>query len=195
MRPEDFALCVSDEAAPVLNEATRRHLFQAATMLVDQLDEDLDFVCAAVARNPDVDVWKELNWTREYLPPDYAATYDISFLRQFHLCVLTVIYKLGGDWSQLSSVAEELAMNALLRHAVTLIDLRADAGEDVSEVDLGALWDIVFWDLDFETLFMQSMDGLHHSDVGRRAGMANLDRSEWFTMFDGAEVPPHPLTW
>jgi len=195
MRPEDFATCFADEAGPVLNEATRRHLYDAAEMVVDQIDEDLDNLRAALLRNHKFDVWSELNWTQDYLPKTYAASYDIGFVRQFYWTVVTVIFKVGSAWSPLASVAEELAMNALLGFAGTLRDLRRDAGEDVSEVEFDDLWDLAFWDLDFELLFAPEMDGIQHSEVGQQMRMVNLDRSQWFTQFDGAQVAPHPLTW
>ena len=194
--PQDFACCFSgDDGGPVLNEATRAHLFYAAQMLVDQIDEDLYELRRTLRRLPDADVWTELNWTKEYLPPAYAASYDVDFLRHFHWSVLAVVHKLGGEWLELSSVAEELAMNALLRCAITLIDLRGDFGDDVGDIDFDDVWDLAFWDLDFQMLFMGSMDGVQDTAYGRRAGMANLDRSEWFNMFDGARTPPHPMTW
>jgi hypothetical protein len=101
----------------------------------------------------------------------------------------------SGDWSELASLAEELAMNAILRFALLLRELRRQMGEDVEDADFDVLWDVAFWDLDFELLLMPAMDGIQHSAFGQRAGMTNLDRSEWFIKFDGAEVPPHPLTW
>jgi hypothetical protein len=106
-----------------------------------------------------------------------------------------VIYKLGFGWSAPSSVAEELAMNAVLVAADILKSLKADEGEDVSDVDFDLLRDLAFWDTDFQTLFRPEQDGFHHSEIGRTMGMTNLDRSQWFTMFAGSDVPPHPLTW
>ena len=195
MKPEDFARCFASDAAPVLNEATRAHLFHAANMLVEQIEDDLHALRTALGRHHDAGAWSELNWTQAYLPPAHAASYNLGFIRQFHWSVLTVVFKLGGDSFELSSLAEELAMNALLRCAITLRELRIDFGEDVADIDFDALWDLAFWDLDFEMLFTPVMDGVQHTAYGRRAGIANLDRSEWFTMFDGAAVPPHPMTW
>lgn len=171
MRPEDLATCFADEAGPVLNEATRRHLYHSAEMLVDQIDEDLDNLRAALLRNPKFDVWSELNWTQDYLPQTYAASYDIGFIRQFYWTVVTVIFKVGSAWSPLASVAEELAMNALLRFAGSLLELERDEGMDLSEVDFDPVWDLAFWDLDFELLFEPEMDGIQHSEVGQQMRM------------------------
>jgi hypothetical protein len=193
----EFAVCFEDPETgePVLNEASRRHLFEAAEMLVDQIGEDVRLLDAMLLRDPSAAVWNNLNWLHHYLPPMYAASYDYGFIRAFSVTVLTVIYKLGGPWTGLSSVAEELAMHAVMESAESQLALLKDEGVDVNEIEFSVLWDMAFWDLDYQALFDPELDGIQDSEVGRQSGMANLDRSEWFVKFTGADTPPHPMTW
>lgn len=197
MKPADFATCFADPdtGEPILNAATRIHLFDTAEMLEDYAAEDLRGVAAMMIRDPKLDIWEHLNWLRDYLPPMYAASYDYHFLRDFHITLVTVIYKLGGPWTGLSTVLEQLAMRAILRAAENEAAVKADEGEDVSDIDVSDLWDIAFDDTDFFILFEPELDGLQHSEVGRQMGMINLDRREWFNQQDWAITPPHPLTW
>jgi hypothetical protein len=197
VEPADFATCFVDPETdePVLNLATRLHMFEATEMLVDQIAEDIRFLDAALLRDPAADVWENLNWLHQYLPPLYAASYDYRLVRDFQVTVLTVTYKLGGPWTALSSVAEELAMNAVMESPDTQLSILRDDGSDVSDIDFEIVWDMAFWDLDFQVLFDAEMDGIQDSEVGRQSGMANLDRSRWFAKFTGADAPPHPMTW
>src|SRR5581483_11268377 len=114
--------------------------------------------------------WNSLNWLQDYLPPMYAASYDYGFIRDFHVCVLTVIYKLAVPWAGLASVAEQLAMNAILRSADTQIAVKSEMGEDTSDIDASDLWDLAFDDLDFEILFKPELDGLQNSEIGVEMG-------------------------
>jgi hypothetical protein len=197
MEPASFAACFvdSETGEPVLTVRTREHLLRAAEMLADQIGEDIRMLEARLQRDPQADVWESLSWLHQYLPTAYAASYDYGFLRDFQTTVLTVIYQLGGSWTGLASVMEELAMNAILESADTHLALLKDEGEDVGDIDFTGLWELAFWDLDFEVLFQPELDGIQNTDIGLQTGMANLDRSDWFRMFHWVDVPPHPLTW
>lgn len=164
-------------------------------MLTDYVAEDMRSVAAMLSRNPEIDVWEHLIWVRDYLPPMYAASYDYGFLRDFHITLLTVIYKLGGPWTGLANVLEQLAMRALLRAAENEAIVKADEGEVVRDIDVSDLWDLAFDDTDFRILFTPELDGLQNSEIGKQMGMVNLDRREWYDPLDWAITPPHPLTW
>lgn len=197
MTPADFAACFADPdtGEPILNTATRTHLYDVAEMLEDYVAEDMRHVAAMLTREPDLNVWEHLNWLQDHLPPMYAASYDYHFLRDFHITLVTVIYKLGGPWTGLSTVLEQLAMRAILRAAESEAVVKGDEGEDVSDIDVSDLWDIAFEDIDFGILYEPELDGLQDSEIGKQMGMVNLDRREWFNPLDLAITPPHPLTW
>jgi hypothetical protein len=56
MRSEDFAICFADDDGPLLSSATRRHLFEAAEALTDQIDEDVERVVSSRQRDLMVNV-------------------------------------------------------------------------------------------------------------------------------------------
>jgi hypothetical protein len=185
-----------------LNEATRRHLYDATVMLWDELQDIVDHVIRTVEQGRPQPPLHELYYLSDYLPAAYAASYTPHFYSDFMQALSSVIYKLGagtwGDGTLLSCVAEELAMNAILRFAEGYIDIRRDTDDDTSdldEVDFHFLWEVCFQDHDFKVLFHPETDGIQDSSVGQAMGMGFLDPSEWFDSFLNAGMLPHPLTW
>jgi len=61
----------------------------------------------------------------KHLPPRYSYYYDASFAREWTTTVAVVGWKLAQpDKPRLACVAEELALNALIREAVTHLEMR-----------------------------------------------------------------------
>jgi hypothetical protein len=85
-------------------------------------------------------------------------------------------------------------LNADVWFAEAMREVSADQGDDVAEVDLSGLVDVVFMNLDFETLFEPATGGIQHTEVGRQM-IVNLDRSQWFERVDGSAAPPHSVSW
>ena len=80
----------------------------------------------------------------EMLPQRYLSRYTPQFMRQFHVCFLTVVWKLGQrDRIQLSCVAEELAAYALIQEATAVLEINED------EADFTSFEDELFEDMDF----------------------------------------------
>lgn len=162
-------------------------LYSAAELLSDSIVDDLVAI-------------RDGSWTANesylagMLPPRYVLRYTPQFIRRFHACLHTVIWKLGQrERVPLSCVAEELAAHILIQEAVAVLEA---AGE---EADFGAFEDELFEDLDFELLYDDAYDGIEETKVAEVAGIVNLSIADWFTRFgppDNTTYPePHPLVW
>lgn len=170
-----------------LPSSHRKALYAAAELLSDSIVDDL------VA-------FREGSWDANdsylagMLPPRYLPRYTPGFIRRFHYCLLTVIWKLGQrERVPFSCVAEELAAHLLIEAASAALE---EAGE---EVNFGAFEDELFEDLDFEFLYDDAYVGIEETAFAEMAGVANLAFADWFTRFgppDNDTYPePHPLAW
>lgn len=162
-------------------------LYSAAEILSDSMVDDLVAI-------------RDGSWTANgsylasMLPPRYVLRYTPQFVRRFHACLLTVIWKLGQrERILLSCVAEELAAHILIQEAVAVLET---AGE---KADFGAFEDELFEDLDFEMLYDDAYDGIEETEFATVAGVVNLGFADWFTRFgppDNDTYPePHPFAW
>lgn len=133
------------------------------------------------------------------LPPLQLPRYDVSFAQAFLDATKSVAGKLSrareAAWpypseALLGSVAEELAMEAILAEAETLVELRLDSGAVVSSAaarfadQIELLRDLSFQDRDFEFLFHAEKDGATEDpDLQIQLGFANLRFADWFSNF------------
>jgi hypothetical protein len=122
------------------------------------------------------------NW----LPRKYLPRYNIQFARSFAVCLISVAGKLTDRHPHvLASVAEELALAAILDEAGSVLDL------DGRKVDMRAEAEAAFQDTDFELLFDPRWDGLEDDDAVSHLAMANVRFEGWFRPFRD-EIPVHP---
>lgn len=114
------------------------------------------------------------------LPSRYRHKYDLLFLKQFLNVVFTIAYKFNdkGCYWLLNSVAEELAMNAVIEKAKMSAEMHGE------EVDLDELYDLIFEDVDFELLMDPSFDGIEDDqEFTSRNRIYNLSFKDWFKPF------------
>lgn len=113
----------------------------------------------------------------QYLP--YQHHYDLSFAQQFLDAMILVAWKIRDKaWWMLNSVAEGLAVRAILGHAEVQAELEGKrfASED--------LFDYIFGDTDIEFLFLPSFDGIEDDEyLVQRMGIVNLRFADWFKPF------------
>jgi hypothetical protein len=116
--------------------------------------------------------------------PVYLARYTPLFAKQFLTCLLTVAWKLTSkEKIVLASVAEEMALHALIQNA------QGPTGEE--EFDFDDFIDEVFEDTDFLWLFDAEFNGIQHTPAQATLRTANLDFDDWFRPFRDAS-PVHP---
>lgn len=115
----------------------------------------------------------------QYLPERYQHRYDLSFAQQFLDVMILVAWKIRDKgWWMLNSVAEELAMRAILHQAEVQAELE---GKSFASEDLV---DYIFEDTDIEFLFLPKFDGIEDDEyLVRHMGIANLHFGDWFNPF------------
>ncbi|MCL6613814.1 MAG: hypothetical protein K6U03_04215 [Firmicutes bacterium] len=153
----------------------KKLLDSACDILIDTFHEDLDILM-------DGKDWDE-TWMSQFLPKKFRIQYDLCFAKRFLDTLLVVIWKLNDDdcWT-LNSVAEEMAMAAIIKQAESLAEQK-DIG-----FDSNYLYDGLFEDVDFELLFEPEMDGIEDDKViNRIMRYANLCFEDWFKPFRGTD--------
>lgn len=158
-----------------LSDRARQALRTAATMVADELFEDVRELASGARTLEDSNAWT-------YLPPKYRPRYTPLFVQQFLVCVVVVGWKLFDEQQEhrLDCLAEELALNAILTCAEGVVEI-----EEGDPVDFGYVVDMAYEDADFEALFDASRDGVEDTHVGRDVlGMTHLKFNEWFRPFN-----------
>jgi hypothetical protein len=174
-----FAQAFADELLP---HHEREHLRAACDVLLDQFYEDIRYAD-----------WRHWSVTslamREYLPRHYLPRFTPRHAIEFHVCLVSVVWKLGQEhWQFPACLAEELALRALLEVA------RGKAEMQGHKVDYGAFTDAAFTDRDVEYLFRPGEDGIEESAVGTILGIGSLSLKDWTDQYgDGSVV--HPYLW
>lgn len=171
----------------------REALFAAAEILYDAMLDDLEVINSGAWSADDTREQSiEFSFIAGNLPTRYRLRYTPRFMKRFHLCLLTVIWKLGQrEPLKLSSVAEELAAYLLIQQAESSLEL------DGVQADFASFEDELFEDLDFELLYDDAYDGIEATAIADEIGMANLAFADWFTRFGSPDstdyLEPHPL--
>lgn len=150
-----------------------RWIKAAADVLVDLYHQDLQALM-------DGESWDDTHFSGD-LPRRFNRHYDLRFAKQFLDVVMAVAWKIHdkGYWL-LNSVAEELAMRAILNMAVVQAELEG------GKFDPNDVFDAVFEDADFEWLLGSRWDGAEDDEeMAARLGVANLRFGEWFKPFRG----------
>jgi hypothetical protein len=164
---------IHEATIKTLSQQENEYLNLASVVFADQLFDDI----ATLTNDKRPDAIDE-TWVISHLPATRRSLYTPVFVKGFLACVLTVSWKHRSDEAHsLASVAEELALNALLRHAETLAEL------DGVEIDFSDYHDYFFEDTDFERLFDPAEDGFEEDEWAARMGYANLAFKDWFKPF------------
>jgi len=121
-----------------------------------------------------------------WVPRKYLGRYDTHFARGFAACVISVAGKLTDRHPHvLASVAEEMALAAILDEAESILETRGHP------VHMRAEAEAAFQDADFELLFTPRWDGLEDDEAVAHLAIANLRFEDWFRPFRD-EIPVHP---
>jgi hypothetical protein len=165
-----------------LPDSHRRALHDAAIYLTREM---LDIVCSLEADVDDDEVEEGQAFEVDYLPRIHATRYDSRFAERFLACMMAVTWKLGQPEREysLSCVGEELALNAIIERAETVLE-----SEGV-EADFDGLRTMAFEDEDCHLMFDPSWDGVEHTP---ELGMAHMPFDQWFDKFDSATERVHP---
>jgi hypothetical protein len=119
------------------------------------------------------------------LPPAFLPRYTADFLRRYLVCMVTVAWKLRAPGRhQLSCIAEELALRAMIELAYSL----PEEDGQVPERDYGWFMVEAFDDREFEQLFDQPAADVETAETHLPA---HLRFEQWFAPFRQHE-PVHP---
>ena len=145
----------------------------AAHELIDEFCEDV----ASLLESPEG--IEEVSMSR-HLPRCYRGRYSPLFAKQFLMATAAVAWKLAQpQWHPLACIAEELALNAVVRKAEAFLE---DQGK---KADFVLFQDSALEDLDFEVMFDPAWDGY--------AEETSLAFEYWFSPFRDDE-PTHPYS-
>lgn len=128
-----------------------------------------------------------------HLPSRYASYYDGLFAREWTTTVAVVGWKLAQSGKpKLACVAEELALNALIREAITQLEMHDEASD---EAVWGDFRDVAFEDEDFLYLFDPAFDGIENDpEAIEHLTLVGLPFPEWFKPFSPEQSGvPHPF--
>jgi len=139
--------------------------------LIDEFCEDI----AALLEAPEK---VEETSMSQYLPRCYRGRYSPLFAKQFLMATATVAWKLAQpQWHPLACIAEELALNAVVRKAEALLEAQG------RKPDFILFEDSALEDLDIEVMFDPAWDGYEEE--------TSLAFEYWFSPFR-ADEPAHP---
>jgi hypothetical protein len=140
--------------------------------LIDEFCEDVAALLEAPERIEETSM--------SHLPSCYRGRYSPQFAKQFLMATATVAWKLAQpQWHLLACIAEELALNAMVRKAEALLE---DQGK---KPDVVLFEDSALEDLDFDVMFDPAWDGY--------AEETSLAFEYWFSPFRDDE-PSHPYS-
>ncbi|MFI1253189.1 hypothetical protein ACH4U6_05175 [Streptomyces netropsis] len=181
---DDYSSVVSPEDAQLAAGA----LIYATDVMVDELFED---VHTLDQEDTNVGECDGPLWHLEDLPERYVLQYDTRFARRFLVTVIAMTTRFtDGSFSQLSCVAEELALRLLLNQTTANLELFGLLDDGVSTA-LDVFANNVYEDMDHEWLYDGSMDGIDEGAVGSALGFAPMAFGAWFTPFNqGRHVHP-----
>jgi len=176
-------------------------ILAAADQVLDDYRADLESLQAGTQAFGDTAMFQQL-------PPLHLARYDAAFAEAFLTATDGVATKLRRAHEEawpyptealLGSVAEELAMEAILVEAEFQADLLLDSGalspsrqaELMEEIE--DLREVSFKDRDFEFLFDPGKDGVvEDPGLQTQMGFLNLTFADWFSPFWENDDPFSP---
>jgi hypothetical protein len=208
--PSDYALFVDHETnQPILNAATRSHLWHCSAMLYDELRAMADSAIRARVLPWEDDEVTVMGY-QDYLPPSMLQHCTWQTVRDFTHALDAVICKLGSRcWEgMLSNTMEEFVMRAIIERSLFQLDVTREMAEDdehyyvgydpalVDVAQLEYVRELAFPDADHEMLFMPHLDGIENdTETLTDMGVPDLHVESWLTPFGGAHDSGHPLSW
>ena len=167
-------------------------ILAAADQVLDDYRADLESLQAGTQAFGDTAMFQQL-------PPLHLARYDAAFAEAFLTATDGVATKLRRAHEEawpyptealLGSVAEELAMEAILVEAECQADLLLDSrtlspsGQAELMEEIEDLREVSFKDRDFEFLFDPGKDGaVEDPGLQTQMGFLNLTFADWFSPF------------
>ena len=167
-------------------------ILAAADQVLDDYRADLESLRAGTQAFGDTAMFQQL-------PPLHLARYDAAFAEAFLTATNGVATKLRRAHEEawpyptealLGSVAEELAMEAILVEAECQADLLLDSralspsGQAELMEEIEDLREVSFKDRDFEFLFDPGKDGaVEDPGLQTQMGFLNLTFADWFSPF------------
>ena len=170
---------IGESLSRLINQDHRKALHAAVQILTDRFSEDLALL----------DESEDFSQTsmESFLPRKNLRRYGPGFARRFFVCMIVVGGKLfSKKREELCCVAEELALNAIIEQAESVLEMMGG-----KEADYSALIDSAFQDLDFEILFNDELDGFEATEAAKQMGVGYLRFDDWFTQFKNTG-PVHP---
>ncbi|MEV8021298.1 hypothetical protein AB0O76_34175 [Streptomyces sp. NPDC086554] len=166
-------------------------LIWATDVMVDQLFMDVHTLTEGDTNAAECE---DVLWHLEDLPSRYALRYDEQFARRFLVTVIAMTTRFThGTFTQLSCVAEELALRLLLDEAKVCLETFGLLDDGVEQA-LDCLADLVYEDMDHEWLYDDATDGIDDSPVGEILRIAPMGLADWFRPFnEGRCVHPYAL--
>lgn len=160
--------------------ALRRALRDGSVLAVDALFTDLEALEQArpVTAGLDLDAVS-------LLPKRYTDRYAVFFVRRFVLVLAEVTRRFVTGFTELNSVAEELAVSMVLSFTEAVVDAEQLRIREGWRADLEQ---VLFEDLDFD--FLYGSDDVLRSAV-IELGSENLDFDAWFTPFRDPYAAPY----
>jgi hypothetical protein len=181
-----------DARGEALRDATRLAgcMVVAAEHVTDGLFADITTLRTAHERGEAVDI-DDLD-VISLLPRRFAARYDALFAQKFLVALTDMTTRITAGWTELSCVAQELAVRVWLDH----VDFGADAaGVALEDGWRGEVEEYLFEDVDHEYLYNPAMDGFEtDEDFAGPPGMAPMRFEDWFVPFnDDRHLPVYAL--
>jgi hypothetical protein len=125
-----------------------------------------------------------------WLPPASLLKWTAGTVRMFIASLASVGLKMRlRGFHAPGSTAEELALHAMTRRALVILEL-GGANVAAAEEHFHEWSDHAFEDTDHELLFDLKFDGIEDSPVASQARFANLRFDQWFLPFP----PPRAVT-
>jgi len=169
----------------VLTESHREALRAASVIYLEE--------CYDALRSTPPEASFEDTAITAYLPLRYAHYYDGLFAKEWTTTVAIVGWKLAQRGRpRLACVAEELALNAIVREANAYLEIHDQESDTAAWDDFR---DLAFEDEDYRYLFDPAFDGIESdAEAAERLTLVGLPFPEWFKPFSPTESGmPHPL--
>jgi hypothetical protein len=162
-------------------------LVHSIDILIDELFEDITALDGAPNAAECDDGLLQL----EGLPARFAHLYTPLFARKLLVTAVTLTDRLcRPGLAHPVCIAEELLLRLLLETAEATLDLHGLLHRGVREA-LDAFRANLYEDLDHESLYDPSLDGIDEDPAVAAPGNTPMGVDDWFTPFDG-DGPVHP---
>ncbi|HJS93738.1 MAG TPA: hypothetical protein VJ741_05705 [Solirubrobacteraceae bacterium] len=171
--------------ANILPDTHREALRRASVIYLEE--------CYDAIRSTPLDADFRETAIAEHLPTRFEPYYDGLFAKEWTTTVAIVGWKLAQEGRpKLACLAEELALNALIREAITQLEIHDQDSDDGA---WGDFRDLAFEDEDFLYLFDPAFDGIEDDpEATEHLTLVGLPFAQWFKPFSAQQAGlPHPF--